>query len=215
MKFTKEQFSEALKAKLTANGKKLAQSDRTFNAHVERIYKRLEKRDDDSELDDTVAEYLPDFEDIEGNMRKDNSDFIKNWEKDHKPADKQVDKPKDEPEDKYDALMKEIENLKKENETAKRERNVAEKKSKLLSMFKEKGIDDEKWASAYLSKLAISEDMDDDKEASDALSLFNKANSHTSVQTPGAAGGGSSDDSSSFDDIKAKLKRERGAIEQK
>ena len=39
MKFTKEQLSEALKAKLTNNGKKnLAMSERSFNEEVEDIY---------------------------------------------------------------------------------------------------------------------------------------------------------------------------------
>ncbi|MDE6151789.1 MAG: hypothetical protein K2G12_07385 [Prevotella sp.] len=86
MKFTKEEFSEELKKRLTNNSKKkLAQSDRTFNASVERIYKRLEKREDDEmELDDAVEDYLPDFEEIEGNMRKDNASFI-NVRKKHHP----------------------------------------------------------------------------------------------------------------------------------
>ena len=59
MKFTKEQLSEALKAKITNNGKKnLAMSERSFNGKVERIYKRLEKASDsdDLELDDVVAD---------------------------------------------------------------------------------------------------------------------------------------------------------------
>ena len=51
MKFTKEQFSEALKAGITNNGKKnLAMSERSFNGKVERIYKRLEKASDKDEL---------------------------------------------------------------------------------------------------------------------------------------------------------------------
>ena len=42
MKFTKEEFSEELKKLLTDNGKKtMVQSERTFNASVERIFKRL------------------------------------------------------------------------------------------------------------------------------------------------------------------------------
>ena len=48
MKFTKEEFSEKLKDKLTNKGKKpMQQSERTFKKLVEKIYARLEKRDDD------------------------------------------------------------------------------------------------------------------------------------------------------------------------
>ena len=61
MKFTNEQLAEALKAKLAPNGKKLAMSERTLKANVERLYKRLEKSENDDELDDVVKEYLPDF----------------------------------------------------------------------------------------------------------------------------------------------------------
>ena len=73
MKFTKEEFSEKLKNKLTNNGKKpMQQSERTFKKLVEKIYARLEKMDDDdTELDDAVADYLEDFEEIEGNLNKD------------------------------------------------------------------------------------------------------------------------------------------------
>lgn len=72
MKFTKEQFSEALKVKLTNNGKKnLAMSERSFNGKVERIYKRLEKASDkdELELDDVVADYLDDLQEDDNNIR--------------------------------------------------------------------------------------------------------------------------------------------------
>ena len=75
MKFTKEQFSEALKAGITNNGKKnLAMSERSFNGKVERIYKRLEKAsgNDELELDDAVADYLEDFQEDDNNIRNDN-----------------------------------------------------------------------------------------------------------------------------------------------
>ena len=100
MKFTNEQLAEALKAKLTPNGKKLAMSERTLKANVERLYKRLEKSENDDELDDVVMEYLPDFQEIDGNVRKDNSDFVNTWKKEHpdpKPDDKD---DKDKPDDK-------------------------------------------------------------------------------------------------------------------
>jgi len=199
MKFTKEEFSEELKKKLTNGGKKkLAQSDRTFNAQVERIYKRLEKRgDDEMELDDAVAEYLPDFEEIEGNMRKDKADFVKDWEKNH--PGKYPDKDPDDPnsngggngnEDKLDKLLKEIEDLKnKQNERDKAEK-IADKRKELKSALKKDGVEDTEWIDSYIKKLNITEETDIDEEKDDALKLYNKSNAQTpTYQTPGGAGG--------------------------
>lgn len=213
MKFTKEEFSEELKNRLTNNGKKkLAQSDRTFNASVERIYKRLEKREDDeTELDDAVADYLPDFEEIEGNMRKDNASFVKDWQKKH--PEKDDDDPDDDdpddvdPDDKPDkkkgkrgkgkggddAMSKILAKLdaleKKQNERDKAEK-IADKRKELKSALKKDGVEDTEWIDNYIKKLNITEETDIDEEKDDALKLYNKSNANTPpYQTPGAGGG--------------------------
>lgn len=200
MKFTKEEFSEELKNKLTNNGKKkLAQSDRTFNASVERIYKRLEKREDDeTELDDAVSDYLPDFEEIEGNMRKDNASFINAWKKDHPEKElddangnqgngEQIGSTGDTAMDKllarFDAMEKKL------NERDKAEK-IADKRKALKSALKKDGVEDTEWIDNYIKKLNITEETDIDEEKGDALKLYNKSNAHTpAYQTPGAAGG--------------------------
>ena len=147
MKFTNEQLTEALKAKLTPNGKKLAMSERTLKANVERLYKRLEKSENDDELDDVVKEYLPDFQEIDGNVRKDNSDFVNTWKKEHpdpKPDDKDdKDKPDDKPDNRLDVLLKEVQEMKAEREKDKAERAAKEKRTELLAKFKSEGIEDE------------------------------------------------------------------------
>lgn len=205
MKFTKEEFSEELKKKLTNGGKKkLAQSDRTFNAHVERIYKRFEKReDDDTELDDAVADYLPDFEEIEGNMRKDNASFINEWKKSH--PEKDPDKAPDDPtgnggrggqggnaggDDAMSKILAKLDALeKKQNERDKAEK-IADKRKELKSALKKDGVEDTEWIDSYIKKLNITEETDIDEEKDDALKLYNKSNSQTPpYQTPGGAGG--------------------------
>lgn len=200
MKFTKEEFSEELKNKLTNGGKKkLAQSDRTFNASVERIYKRLEKRDDDeTELDDAVADYLPDFEEIEGNMRKDNASFINAWKKDHPDKEPDADPNKVKGGDGGsaggdDAMSKILAKLdaleKKQNERDKAEK-IADKRKALKAALKKDGVEDVEWIDGYIKKLNITEETDIDEEKDDALKLYNKSNSQTPpYQTPGAGGG--------------------------
>lgn len=202
MKFTKEEFSEELKKKLTNGGKKkLAQSDRTFNAQVERIYKRLEKREDDEmELDDAVAEYLPDFEEIEGNMRKDNASFINDWKKNH--PEKDPDKDPDGNggqggqeggaggDDAMSKILAKLDALeKKQNERDKAEK-IADKRKELKSALKKDGVEDTEWIDSYIKKLNITEETDIDEEKDDALKLYNKSNAQTpTYQIPGGAGG--------------------------
>ena len=84
MKFTEEEFSEKLKKSLTSDGKKPMQmSERTFKKFVGKIYKRIEKYDEESELDASVEEYLEEFEEREGNYNKDRAEFVKDWKERH------------------------------------------------------------------------------------------------------------------------------------
>lgn len=217
MKFTNEQLAEALKAKLTPNGKKLAMSERTLKANVERLYKRLEKSENDDELDDVVEEYLPDFQEIDGNVRKDNSDFVNTWKKDHPDPKPDGKDDKDKPDDKSDkvdayvkAIEKELKEMRAFYEQDKAEKAAKEKRAELLAMFKKEGIEDDAWASSYLKKLSVDAETDIEAETKDALALYNKSRSHVDPDaTPGRAGGGGTDDKDEFADIVSIIKSER------
>lgn len=216
MKFTKEQFSEALKAKLTPNGKSLAMSERTLNANAEKIYKRLEKASNDEELDDIVKEYLPDFEEINGNVQKDNSDFIKQWKEEHpdtktEEANKQKPdgKPNGEGDDRLDKLLKEIEGLKAEREAEKTAKTISQKKADMISKFKEKGIKDEKWLDSYVKKISITAQTDIEAETKDAVDFYNLTHSETGALVPGNAGKGQKDTGHEWDDIKVLRKQNK------
>ena len=185
MKFTKEEFSEELKKLLTDNGKKpMVQSERTFNASVERIFKRLEKFDDESELDSAVADYLPDFQEIEGNMRKDNSDFVKKWEKEHNNSSDNSNEGGSkngnnaaEGNSELSELLKRmgmIEDLLAKQRLAE---TISSKKKQLKKALKKDGVEDDEWIEKYIAKLNIDEDTDIDEEKDDAIALFNLGNS--------------------------------------
>ena len=194
MKFTKEEFSEKLKEKLTNKGKKpMQQSERTFKKLVEKIYARLEKRDDDeTELDDAVADYLEDFEEIEGNLNKDKADFIKDWKDKHpdpKPNDPPTPPAPPSNDDKFDKLMKKFEELEKREAEREKSEKIAQLRKELKAKLKKEGVEDAEWLDGYLKKLTITEETDIDEEKEDALKLYNKANSTTKQFTPGNPAG--------------------------
>ena len=190
MKFTKEEFSEKLKEKLTNKGKKpMQQSERTFKKLVEKIYARLEKKgDDETEVDDAVADYLEDFEEIEGNLNKDKADFIKDWKDKHpdpKPNDPPTPPAPPSNDDKFDKLMKKFEELEKREAEREKSEKIAKLRKELKAKLKKEGVEDAEWLDGYLKKLTITEETDIDEEKEDALKLYNKANSTTNQFTPG------------------------------
>lgn len=189
MKFTKEEFSEKLKNKLTNNGKKpMQQSERTFKKLVEKIYARLEKKgDEETELDDAVTDYLDDFEEIEGNLNKDKADFIKEWKENHPEnvTQEPVSQTHQNGDDKFDQLLKKFEEMERREAERDRADKISKIKKELKNSLKKDGIEDSEWLDGYLNKLTINEDTDVEEEKNDALKLYNKANAVTSNFTPG------------------------------
>lgn len=215
MKFTKEQFSEALKVKLTNNGKKnLAMSERSFNGKVERIYKRLEKASDkdELELDDVVADYLEDFQEDDNNIRNDNSKFVKDWEKNH-PAKDDKDKKDDgkddkEDESKIDKLLKELQDMKAEHEQEKKEKAISDKRNQLKSALKGKDVKNEDWINDQLELIHIDSETDVDALTERLVKSYNKFNANTPPYiTPGGTGGGK-EKTDDFADVVAVVKKQ-------
>lgn len=197
MKFTKEQLTEALKAKLTANGKKLSMSERTLKSNVERIYARLERTNDETlELDAAVADYLPDFEEIEGNMRKDNADFVKEWEKQH-PKPKEESKPKDEPtteSEQLKALQRQLQTLLDKQEAAEKAKTLSDYKSDISSQLSEKlkeFSNSKGWIERRLKGYAFNTETDKEEVVKSLVADFNADFAGVKPNiTPNHAGGG-------------------------
>jgi hypothetical protein len=215
MNFTKEQFSEALKAKITNNGKKnLAMSERSFNGKVGRIYKRLEKASDkdELELDDVVTDYLEDFQEDDNNIRNDNSKFVKDWEKNH-PAKDDKDKKDDgkddkEDESKIDKLLKELQDMKAEREQEKKEKAISDKRNQLKSALKGKDVKNEDWINDQLELIHIDSETDVDALTERLVKSYNKFNANTPPYiTPGGTGGGK-EKTDDFADVVAVVKKQ-------
>lgn len=212
MKFTKEQFSEALKVKLTNNGKKnLAMSERSFNGKVERIYKRLEKASDkdELELDDVVADYLDDLQEDDNNIRNDNSKFIKEWEKNHPNKDDRSDKKDDKgDESKLDKLLKELQDLKSEREEEKKVKAISDKRNQLKLALKGKEVKNEDWINDQLELIHIDSKTDVDALTERLVKSYNKFNANTPPDiTPGGTGGGK-EKADDFADVVAVVKKQ-------
>lgn len=212
MKFTKEQFSEALKVKLTNNGKKnLAMSERSFNGKVERIYKRLEKASDkdELELDDVVADYLDDLQEDDNNIRNDNSKFIKEWEKDHPNKDDRSNNKDDKgDESKLDKLLKELQDLKSEREEEKKVKAISDKRNQLKLSLKGKEVKNEDWINDQLELIHIDSETDVDALTERLLKSYNKFNANTPPDiTPGGTGSGK-EKTDDFADVVAVVKKQ-------
>lgn len=205
MKFTKEQFSEALKVKLTNNGKKnLAMSERSFNGKVERIYKRLEKASDkdELELDDVVADYLDDLQEDDNNIRNDNSKFIKEWKKNHPNKDDKGD------ESKLDKLLKELQDLKSEREEEKKIKAISDKRNQLKLALKGKEVKNEDWINDQLELIHIDSETDVDALTERLVKSYNKFNANTPPDiTPGGTGSGK-EKTDDFADVVAVVKKQ-------
>lgn len=212
MKFTKEQFSEALKVKLTNNGKKsLAMSERSFNGKVERIYKRLEKASDkdELELDDVVADYLDDLQEDDNNIRNDNSKFIKEWEKNHPNKDDRSNNKDDKgDESKLDKLLKELQDLKSEREEEKKVKAISDKRNQLKLSLKGKEVKNEDWINDQLELIHIDSETDVDALTERLLKSYNKFNANTPPDiTPGGTGSGK-EKTDDFADVVAVVKKQ-------
>lgn len=195
MKFTKMQLLDALKEKLTENGKHLSISEKTISTLSDSHYEMLVN--EETELTDFVEKILPQYVVLNGNYEKDNADFIKKWKSEHEKKklnevkEYKGEKTETQKTDNEDALLKRIEALEAENAKVKTEKLLFSKRAEILSKIKEKGVKDSNWANAYLSKINLSEDADVEKEVSDAVDFYNMSHTDINTVTPGNASAGS------------------------
>ncbi len=215
MKFTKEQLSEALKAKLTNNGKKnLAMSERSFNEEVEDIYADLEESGNNEELElaDAVGKKIKRLERIDNNVRNDNSKFVKEWEKNH-PQKNEGDGNGDgngdgENKSELQKMQEQINSLLKREEENNKAKAVSEKRSQLKSALKGKDVKNEDWINDQLELIHIDSETDVDALTERLVKSYNKFNANTPPNiTPGGAGGGT-EKSDNYADVVAIVKKQ-------
>ena len=213
MKFTKEEAFESLKGILTNNGKKpLRMSEKSVNRQLESLIPLI--ANDDMELNDFVAKVKDTFSVMNSNAEKDNSDFVKQWEKDHPQVNPEPPKPNEPaPDDDMAKMLKRLEELENREAAREKEKVIFDKKRDLLKAMKEKGIKDDQWAKDLVAEISLTEDFDIEAKADSYLKLYNKsqaASAGGNGATPeGTSKGGGNKEAHRFDYIKKDFDREQ------
>lgn len=210
MKFTKEEAFEKLKGELTKGGKTLRMSERTLNTQLETLMRVYDTIASDTELSDFVTMTLPSFSDVNSNMEKDYSDFVKTY----KPAQSQNQSTTQQQQQQSNAtstnddvlsqLQAQLQQLQDKIEREEKEKALSQVRKNFKSELKTVGIKDDKWIDTYLTKINISEDLDIKEEAKSTLELYNlsKAIIPDGSTTPYYPSGGEASKKISWDDVK-------------
>ena len=213
MKFTKEEAFESLKGILTNNGKKtLRMSEKSINRQLESLMPLI--ANEEMELKDFVDKVKDTFSVMNSNAEKDNSDFVKQWEKDHpqvNPEPPKADEPK--PDDAMAKMLKRLEELENREAERDKEAKMSQKKKDLLKAMKEKGIKDEQWSKDLVAEISLTEDFDVEAKADSYLKLYNKsqaASAGDNGATPaGTSNSGGNREAHRFDYLKKDFEREQ------
>lgn len=213
MKFTKEEAFESLKGILTNNGKKtLRMSEKSINRQLESLMPLI--ANEEMELKDFVDKVKDTFSVMNSNAEKDNSDFVKQWEKDHpqvNPEPPKADEPKED--DAIAKMLKRLEELEIREAARDKEAKMSQKKKDLLKAMKEKGIKDEQWSKDLVAEISLTEDFDVEAKADSYLKLYNKsqaASAGDNGATPaGTSNSGGNKEAHRFDYLKKDFEREQ------
>lgn len=211
MKFTEQQAYEELVKQMTKRGETLQISERTMKAMIKKYCNKF--ANEETELADFVKDNIDDFKEVDGQVRKDNSDFVKKF-KSENPTNKEGGKTEEEPtpvNPELTALLDKLNGLEAKLMQKEKEDALKNKRTDLAKALKEKGVKDEKWLRAYLPKIHISEETDIDAEAESGLEFFNlsRINRDPNV-TPCESNGGNKAGNVDFSDVAALIKRQRG-----
>jgi hypothetical protein len=218
MKFTTSEAAKKIRTMLTKGGKTCFMSERSINEQVDTLMKLLVN--DETELDDFIAQIEPTFKTMNGNVQNEQSEFVKKWNEEHplptpEPTPNPVE-PKPTESAEFAALKAEFESLKAEREAEKKARTLTEKKNELIAKLKEKGVNDEEWISLQMSKFSVSDDTDIENESNDFLTLYNKGKANVRpTPTPDTPRGGENSDYDSLADVSKMAKQKRESEEQR
>lgn len=213
MKFTKEEAFESLKGILTNNGKKtLRMSEKSINRQLESLMPLI--ANEEMELKDFVDKVKDTFSVMNSNAEKDNSDFVKQWEKDHPQVNPEPQKPNEpQPDDAMAKMLKRLEELENREAERDKEAKMSQKKKDLLKAMKEKGIKDEQWSKDLVAEISLTEDFDVEAKADSYLKLYNKsqaASAGDNCATPtGTSNSGANREAHRFDYLKKDFEREQ------
>jgi len=213
MKFTKEQAFESLKGILTNNGKKtLRMSEKSVNKQLDALIPLV--GNDEMELADFIEKVKTTFETMNSNVEKDNSDFVKQWEKDHKSQDP-APAPQPSTANQVDqATLDRIAALEKQIAENERKTAISQKRTDIIAAMQKAGVKDKEWINEFLDFVTIDENTNVEDSAKKYVEHYNKraANTPPNVTPLGGAGGGAAGNEKILESLKRAgemAKRER------
>lgn len=172
MKFTQSEAFKKIKGILTKGGKDLQMSERSIMEQIDSLTALI--ANDDMELDDFVAKVENTFKTMNGNAKKDYSDFVNKWKEDHPETDPAVKKGDDvKGNADIEALRAEIDALKTSLSQSAKDAKIAGIRKSLRSKVEEKGVKNGKWLDKVIAKYPLSEESDVDTEADEILEQYN------------------------------------------
>lgn len=200
MKFTQSEAFKKIKGILTKGGKDLQMSERSIMEQIDSLTALI--ANDEMELDDFVAKVEPLFKTMNGNAKKDYSDFVNKWKEDHPEAEPTNKKDGDGNKENDDiaALRAEIDALKTSISQSTKDAKIAGLRKSLRSKVEEKGVRNGKWLDKVIAKYPLSEESDVDTEADEILEQYNLLQGDIPANvTPGKSTGGGAQE---FDSVK-------------
>ena len=193
MKFTKEDASKELVAKMTANGESLSMSQRSITECTDNLYTVIAS--EEMELSDFVEKALPFFKTANSNIRNDVSAGIKKYKEDNPAPQKEPVKNETKSDEEYsrDELLKRLEAMEKRMMESEMQTKRNAIKSTIVSKLNEKGLTDKEWIDAFLDEVPVTEDIDIEGEVEKYLNLYNKSKASVNPDITPNGSGGSSD----------------------
>lgn len=173
MKFTQSEAFKKIKGILTRGGKDLQMSERSIMEQIDSLTALI--ANDDMELDDFVAKVEPMFKTMNGNAKKDYSDFVNKWKEEHPDTDPANKKEGDGDAGNADlaALRAEMAALKESLMQSQKDTKIAGIRTSLRAKVEEKGVKNSKWLDKVLAKYPLSDDTDIETEADEILEQYN------------------------------------------
>lgn len=214
MKFTKEEARAKITDAFSKKVKDITEWERTIRENVDTLCSLLGE-DSEIELDDFTAKAVALLDTQSGHLNKSNSlvakslnDKIKELEEAAKKAGSKNEGDNGDEDAKkdnaYNELLERFKKLEDRFEKEEKQKSVQQKVSEIKEAVKKKGVKNDEWIDTMLSKFAVTEETDVEKEADSFVEIYNKFNSETPIEvTPGGAGGGGS----RMDSIKAEIDR--------
>lgn len=192
MKFTKEDAIKELVARLTANKEKLNLSQRSISEQVEKLLTLI--ANDETEMTDFVNAVQPFIETANANVRNDVSHGINEYKAQNPIQQTTQNQTSSNTTDPNAALLERLEALERKNAEAEKALANQGIKAQLSAKMKELGIKSDKWITAMLANVNITENFDVDSTASSYLELYNsmQADIEPSI-TPSGTGGKQAD----------------------